>query len=397
MKEKSVTYIHRDRSIGSSFSPMDAILGSKAYVTETRDLKETLQGSVGSFGLRVEIRCSLWAANKLLEMDPLLWRTRFLSSGAILAFRTSEMVRYKVILLDSYDWLCQQLQHLPKAEREDENVCLLAAALTYLMHGIVSRPDDMSASREMVFLLRILERCRRYGIPSIPPEYLSDDLTRIMGDVTIERFSILKYMRRKCPAGARVKGSRVPKKAAAENEEGNRLDQSDDISGLEGWSSEDDAWAKEMINKVLANWLWARLPVQDKRQDAPSSRFRGPFMLHRWSQCVDTGVRKHEGSLSSGFDKVVGMLLPRNWVLTQSAPCWSTYDGVFLERIRDRIEEAPANQMLAYSTQVREALTRVIKTWQYLPYVQANKFWVYDGAGKTRAYKLHRNPNVIAP
>ncbi|KAG9079790.1 hypothetical protein FRC06_007466, partial [Ceratobasidium sp. 370] len=168
MKDKCLTYEHRDHSLGTSFSPEGGLLRSQMYVNETSKLKKTLSTSPGSYGVRMEWRCGVGVANTVLGLTPQLWITRFLQAGAIVsgmrqlsgrkrwslcssvsgvifqvAVRTSDVVKFKVTLLDAYDHLFSRLQLLRPVERSSEPVLLMASVLTYLMHGLVQRPDEM--------------------------------------------------------------------------------------------------------------------------------------------------------------------------------------------------------------------------------------------------------------
>ncbi|KAG8690621.1 hypothetical protein FRC11_010346 [Ceratobasidium sp. 423] len=390
MKEKSITYIHRDRSIGSSFSPADALWGSKRYRREISALEEVLLDCIGSFGVRAEWRCGLWAAMKMLEMSPSLWRTRFLSAGAILAFHTSKIVRYKVVVLSSYDWICQCLQQLPQPQQQEDNVMVLAAALTYLIHGIVSRPDDMSSSRQMASLLKLIERSRKYGFPSIPPDYLAPGFAGIYGEVAHQKFRIIDYMYRKGPAGARVKGSFAP---VNDDSDGNDQQEGEQTKpSHSGWNDTDSQWVQHMINGVLAGWFWGHFPAEDKRQDPTPTTFRGPLMIHKWASCVQPYVPHAASKPSHRFDALVDQLLPKNWALLNTDKCWRSLDFSFLRPVRARLEQVSESLRPAYSTRIREEFRRVLKTWEYLPFLQSKRMWVTEGRGRFKAYKLHVNP-----
>ncbi|KAG8689802.1 hypothetical protein FRC09_012252 [Ceratobasidium sp. 395] len=85
MKDKVLTYRHRDSSIGTGFSPEDSLLNSQRYVREISTLSQILKSSPGSFGVRVEWRCGVWAANQILLLDPVLWIQRFQLSNAVVS------------------------------------------------------------------------------------------------------------------------------------------------------------------------------------------------------------------------------------------------------------------------------------------------------------------------
>jgi hypothetical protein len=85
MKDKVLTYHHRDSSTGTGFSPEDGLGNTKRYVEEISQLKHVLKTSPGSYGVRMEWRCGLWTANKILTMDPAIWVQRFLRADAIVS------------------------------------------------------------------------------------------------------------------------------------------------------------------------------------------------------------------------------------------------------------------------------------------------------------------------
>lgn len=134
----------------------------------------------------------------------------------------------KSTMLDSYKWFFAQIQDLPTEDRRSLPVGLLASVLTHFIQGLVKVPGAMSSERAMVKDLHIIQRARRYGIPSIPPERLGPDLRRIAGRVTLQRYPILKYIARKCPAGGRMKHSTLE----VDNTEEPELDLVDDRSVL---------------------------------------------------------------------------------------------------------------------------------------------------------------------
>lgn len=107
-KDKTLTYIHRDNSIGAGFSPEDGIMGTKAYFQETTSLEETWSESVGSYGARAEWRCTVWAAIKALAIDPDTWLRRFLSEGAIVSLNIAS--NYSSPLLIT---ACDSLRTIP--------------------------------------------------------------------------------------------------------------------------------------------------------------------------------------------------------------------------------------------------------------------------------------------
>ncbi|KAG8777710.1 hypothetical protein FRC12_000239 [Ceratobasidium sp. 428] len=394
MKDKVLTYRHRDSSIGTGFSPEDSLLNSQRYVREVASLSQVLKSSPGSFGVRVEWRCGVWAANQILSLDPTLWIQRFQHTSAIVALRSSDVVRLKLCMLDSYTWFSAHLQKLQPSQRWTEPVILMASVLTYLTHGLVKRPDEMSPSRFMFKSLGIMGRVRRRGFASVPKERLSEDLLGMSSSLAFGDFTILKYSARKNPAGARIKTSHLPPVSHLVSE--SLTVQRPTYSSRQqatSTGSHELTWVEPLVNRTLATWIWGRLADSDKCPGQSAASYYGPLLLSRWQHCMDTGVRYAVRPSTTGFQKAQLVFSPPNWVLLGRGKVWQTLQSVFLDQVYERVLSMPEQQRITFSQQVRLAVNNVLQTWEFLPCIQKDKVWSYDGSGRTRLYKVYCNPN----
>lgn len=85
MKDKTLTYIHRDNSIGTGFSPQHGVQGSVQYNLQTKRLQEVWADGRGSYGGRVEWRVGLRTANEVLKHPATVWLERFMNAEAIVS------------------------------------------------------------------------------------------------------------------------------------------------------------------------------------------------------------------------------------------------------------------------------------------------------------------------
>ncbi|KAG8737866.1 hypothetical protein FRC10_007575 [Ceratobasidium sp. 414] len=333
-KDKVLTYIHSDNSIGTGFSPQDGLLGSKAYHVQTSRRQEAWETGRGSYGVRIEWRCGLWGATEILKLDPELWKTRFLTAGAI-------------------------------------------------------RPDDMSSSRGMVKDLGIVSRAIAFGIASIPLHRFGPDMLRVTGDVTISRYPILKYVNRKNPAGARIKTAT----ASHQTDEDTEAPAGDSETEQDTWGEDDQAWVERLINVTFASWLWTTLPEQDRVSNLAAPRYAGPLLLRNWGSIVDR-VQYRERSRAGGFDRAIARFFPPDWVLPDTGRQWRSLGVAVLDQIQERIQTVGLTSQAEYSQRLRTALEGVLKHWEYLPGAQKRTVWIFEGSGKTKTYMICRNPNV---
>ncbi|KAF8593794.1 hypothetical protein BDV93DRAFT_566140 [Ceratobasidium sp. AG-I] len=387
MKDKTLTYIHRDNSIGTGFSPEQGILGSSHYRTQTQRLQQVWADGRGSFGVRAEWRVGLRTANEILQQPPKLWLQTFMDTGAIVALRTQDVVKFKSLLLDAYTWHFSQIQQLLPQDRASLPVGVLGCALSHLVHGLVSAPGTMSSERSMVKNLEIVSRARRFGMPSIPRERLGPDMRRVRGRVTVESFPILKYITRKNPAGARMKHSTLQIDETDEPEEG-----SGDGSSTGQWTDEDQKWVEHLINIKLAEWLWTTLPAVDQLPNGLQIERQGPFRLSKWprvaGELVQYGVRKSR----VGFKSVQQLLFPENWILRDKGKQWDRLEPMVLDPILSRIETITPTQRIWYSARLRQAVETLLMQWEFLPSSQKKQIWVAEGKGRTRQYMVYTNP-----
>ncbi|KAG8737094.1 hypothetical protein FRC10_008586 [Ceratobasidium sp. 414] len=397
MKDKVLTYRHRDSSIGTGYSPQDGLQNSQRYTQDISRLRETLLTSPGSFGVRIEWRCGVQAANQILSLNPAVWVERFMHSNTLVALRTSDIVKLKLVFMDSYEWLFSRLQQLRPSKRTSEAVLLMAVVLTYLGHGLVQRPDEMSSSRFMAKSLDIMSRVRRFGFASVPMERLSEDLLGMHGSLSLEDYKVLQYTARKNPAGARIKTSRLPVTKGPEIDHSHTHNHTQaTLSNATVFTVTDDlTWVPKLVNQTLAPWIWGQINEGDKRAGLGPSAFHGPLLLSRWKNCADVGVRSLVRPSANGFHKVQANFIPNNWVLLGRGKIWQTLDELFFDQIRERISVVDSRNQLVYSKRIHAAIADVLRTWEYLPCAQKDRIWSYTGSGRTKSYMLYHNPAFL--
>lgn len=290
------------------------------------------------------------------------------------------------MMAQSYEWIFEQMQRLSQVDRQSYPVQLLASALAYLMHGLVKRPDDMSSSRAMVENLQMVNRAIRFGIASIPLERFAPDMLRIAGEVTLVRYPILKYVARKNPAGARIKSSTLVPQPREEVE--GRIEA--DSEREDPWGPEDQAFVERLVNVTFASWLWSTMPEQDRVQRAAANLYSGPLLLRNWSRIV-SGITYGARVRGNGFDQAVDRFFPLGWVHPNPERQWRSLNVSVLAQIQDRIDNVPVRLQAEHSGRLRNAVSGVLSTWEYLPNPQKRTVWSYDGSGKTKRYKICYN------
>lgn len=291
--------------------------------------------------------------------------------------------------------------------------------MSYLIKGLVKRPDDQSASRQLDNKLGLSRRSKTNGFPSIDPDALSKCMTRVDGVPDVDRLRIFKYFDRHKPAGARLKTSRakgavqpsvtadeerstpslrdaeepVPETSAAIRAAAKANSQASDSLLTE----EDDMWVEDLVNKDLARWIWASFPSADKRLNIPLSRLLGPFRFRSWPDVTIQGLRHTVRTKNkNGFTDVAEILFPADWRLTGGrGPQWANYQRAILDGIILRVRSRPETVRSLYSSNLRRSIIRRLSTWEYLPAVQKRKVWAVEGKAQDKAYGLHSNPSVL--
>ncbi|KAF8748025.1 hypothetical protein RHS01_11123 [Rhizoctonia solani] len=416
LRDKVVTYRHRDSSIGIGFSPKDGLNNTDQYNNEIAKLTKGWTQSTGCYGVRLEWRCGIWASEQILRLDPSLWVQRFLMKGAILAFKTHHVVQLKVTFLRAYDYFFRRVQVLPAPQRRSEEVLLLAAVLHYLMHGLVKRPDEMSSSRYMAKGLGILSRAMSYGFASVNPAALSPDCCGMSRSLQFTEYKILQYSARHTPAGARLKPTLSLSKTdqfiirALENMQqknaakrvmrtGKKLIQKSNNPTTPSNSAprrlttetEDFVFFDHLINEDLSGWLWSKFPIQDQTE-APNLRsFEGPFQLKLWKNSVGPGVKCESRISRAGFQNVISQLFPDDWVMKDRGQMWDSYQAVVLDPIIKRLEQEDEANCATRASGYRKSIQFVFGYWEFIPCIQGDRIWSYKGGGNNRVYMIYHN------
>lgn len=292
-------------------------------------------------------------------------------------------------------------QHfLSPTERATTQVQLLAAVLCYLIKGLVKTPDTMSSSRAMAARLQLIARAEHFGFATVPSHLLSPCLTRIQDHIEREDWTILKYLQRNQPSGARLKSSLLSKEPRPLPEQvpthapSSALPATnfEDAHSHYNWTEQDELWSQHMINDVLSRWLWARHPRSNPQCRA--DLMRGPWKLSRWiSLTVEDTRHDRRTRKPLGFLDVINELLPSDWVCNKkSHKQWNTYQASVLDPIRSRIDAHRGPSKTRYTAAIRAALERHLRTWEFLPAVRKDTVWTCEGTAYQRRYMLYHRP-----
>ncbi|QRV78908.1 capsular polysaccharide export protein [Ceratobasidium sp. AG-Ba] len=394
-KDKNATRVHVDNSHGTGFSPSDALSFTERYARQMM-LLEQAWSYMASFGIRIEWRCNCWAAFKLLQRDPAEWLRRFIEKEVIVVHPTSTVYNFKMYSLKVYRGILFRQQQLSERQRSYESVRLLTVAVCYLIKGLVKRPDDMSSSRETAARLRMVHRAKNFGHATVQPHMISQCLTRLEGEIHVEQWSALGYLHRKQPGGARLKTSHA-QRTAPESSTKHSLNVA--TQPLRLWAntmtSGDEDWVAWFVNTHLAGWLWDRFPQRYMPKVHKPGNYQGPLQLTMWKRAVADGVswdsRKHA---KTGFEDVLTYLIPLDWVARSVKGQWGRYTEQVIGVVRERIEDYHGQDRQQYAHRLQRACLEILRTWEYLPAVQAHRIWVLQEAKSIKRFMIHRNPRV---
>ncbi|KAG8762685.1 hypothetical protein FRC11_008068 [Ceratobasidium sp. 423] len=408
-KCKNETYSHRDRSTGTSFSPLQAMNNDQAFRLDMKQLRDAWVAWC-SFGVRFEYRMIAWAAMVAqgVPLEQLL--DNLLLGEAIVAHPTPNVVRFKETLRRNYVEILARTQALPQTVREDTSATSMVAIISHCIKSLVKRPDDQSTSRQLVTRFHLALRSHNYGYFSIPPEALCADLARVDStNVPTQDLGIHDYMRRKAPAGARVKTSRrtVGQDALQADDlpgptntttQGSIHQQHTSGSQLEGgsnWMEEDQKWLENFINKEFALCLWDYFP--GRRTNPEYSLMQKPFSNKQWSQIARPNVTK-EPLVKGGnlFSNKVDIFFPESLRIHHDSPQWKAYQTRILNKLRQRAKAKVPEDLNGYYTKLRDAIFQILLHWHFLPCPSTRAIWTYSGTGETKVYRVVSNPNVAS-
>ncbi|CUA76611.1 Cell wall alpha-1,3-glucan synthase ags1 [Rhizoctonia solani] len=397
LKDKNQTRVHQDRSLGAQFTPGDAIENGNRFKTDMKHLKD-VWAVIWSYGVRFEYRAIAWVAMLLQQVPHERWLDTLFHGNALVAHPSALVARTKETFRSIYVDIIEVVQALPPAVRSQSDTRTLVVAVSYMIKALVKRPDDQSSSRKVVAALNMGTRAAHYGFPSVHPECLSADLTRIdLDKVPQEALVILDYFYRKGPAGARVKTSKVknplpPRQQPTANDSDSDLSAMQ-IAPVDNWTKEDQEWVKHFINHRFALHLWTIFP--GRRTQVSHSLLEQPFTNNTWGQIVKPGIQKNP--LVRGvntFTAKVQEFFPHNWLTTRQHSVWQTYQTAVLKVLQDRAKTRAQGDVQGYNTKMREAIVQELEHWHFLPCSQNKLIWSYDGTGANRVYRVVANPNV---
>ncbi|CUA71307.1 Replicase polyprotein 1ab [Rhizoctonia solani] len=415
-KCKNETNVHRDCSIGCTFSPLDAMNNNDTFKSDMNKLKNAWK-PWHSYGVRCEYRMASWAAMVCQGVPPAQWLDNLISGETIVAHPTANVVRLKEIFRSNYVQILGRTQALPPRIRQDTSATSLVAIVSHCIKSLVKRPDDHSTSREFVTRFHLAFRAHNYGYLCIAPEALCADLARVdRTRVPTEDLGIHNYLRRKRPAGARVKTSKQApseavhpanaftvstntgaRKSVSQQQTSNSEIEDDGNSLVEHQGSalteEDQQWLDDLINKEFPLFLWDNFP--GRRANPEYALLQKPFSNKLWLQIAQPNVTKEPlvkgGSL---FRNKLEIFFPENFLVRHGGSQWKAYQTRILQKLRQRAKDRAPDNLNQYHEMLRGAIFRIMAYWHFIPCPSTRAIWTYSGTGVTKIYCVVANPNV---
>ncbi|KDN34381.1 hypothetical protein RSAG8_12529, partial [Rhizoctonia solani AG-8 WAC10335] len=290
-KDMVLTHRHRDKSIGANFTVAESLqMGNREkFPSEMKAFQDVMAGA-DTYGVRLEIRLSAWGANRYMKMDPRDILDRLLSANSIICYSTRTVVDFKVTLNKGWSAIIQRQCQLPLVSRKTPEVVLLTSVLAYWLKSLVKRPDEMSATREMVEDLQLTEMAERHGLPFLRSNALDLNGPRISYVVNAETFKILSFSNVITPGGNRIKGSKAirviaPPPNALQSPPSSPPRAQEPVTL---WPQTSEDFLKALVNVYLPQALWSQFPKNRLRLGNQSNALRKkPLKLRLWSEIVD--------------------------------------------------------------------------------------------------------------
>ncbi|KAG8731494.1 hypothetical protein FRC10_001687, partial [Ceratobasidium sp. 414] len=399
MKDMMQTYNHFDNSIGANFTTLQAIHGEPKFEKQMESLTRILL-CPNSYGIRLEFRCSAWATNRLCHVEPTEWIRQFISLQSMVCHKYETVARFKLTLQGAYVSACLAQRNTLRSTGDTEKVYMMASLLSYLIKSLVKRPDDMSATREIVKPTGIHQRSQLYGLGSISVDvFEQSDVFLILG-LNPSEFRIMHHLNTNRPGGNRLKSSSwqpVPPPRthhqtpdaevdteAHQEQQGERqhtprtthfrLEPGVGCGDSSEWGQVDQHWLEEMVNEQMPIWIWDRFPQKQSYflKSAYARKARtGPLRLAHWSKTLEVATRYR--LIETGYQGVIDRLFPSDWEMKVQNPQSKSWDRAVLGKIRERISGTPGHQREHYNRRLRTELTALLQSWDYLPAIQADK------------------------
>ena len=304
------------------------------------------------------------------------------------------MVDFKVTLSKGWSAIIKRQSELPLPLRKNPGVVLLTSVLAYWLKSLVKRPDEMSATREMVEDLYLSETAELHGLPFLRSEDV--DGIRVSYQVNPEAFKILSHSNVITPGGSRIKRSKairaiLPAPDALQSPPPSPPRAQDPVPI---WPKHSQDFLQSLVNVYLPQALWSQFPNDRLRLDTEAIRLRKkPLKLALWPKIVEPlNTTKH---MQGKFVDSMNRLFPPNWTSTATEGQLYNFDRDFLQRIRDHIDTKPDEVKSTYSAELRKRIRMdLMQKWDYLPNVQAHKIWVSEGGqGGQRVFRLCTRSN----
>ncbi|GAB1523770.1 hypothetical protein RhiTH_006920 [Rhizoctonia solani] len=396
-KDMVLTYRHCNKSVGANFTVSEALgVGNQTKFSSAMKAFQDVMLEANTYGLRFEVRLSAWGANQFMKRDPWDILDRMLAAEAIashhscICYPTESLARFKVMLSKGWSSIIQRQRQLSTVSRRSPEVVLLTSVLAYWLRSLVKRPDEQSATKQMVDDLQLTETAKNQGFPFLRSEALDPNGLQVSYVVNPNTFRIIELSKLIVPITPRKGTTSVPRITS-----GPALLQSPPPSPRNGkgpnsiWPMESDWFVKNLINNALPHVLWSLFPQDRLIDHGRASKLRKcAFKKQHWTQIVD--VMTTTKSVPLKFRDSLDRLFPQNWESTATGGQWGTYNKDFLQRIRDHVQTKPVEIRSAYSTELRRRICILImQDWDYLPHMQSHKVWTFEvGPGGHCMYRI---------
>jgi hypothetical protein len=267
---------------------------------------------------------------------------------------------------------------------------LLTSVLAYWLKGLVKRPDEMSATMQMVEDLYLLDRAQNSGLPFLRSRALDHDGLHMSYLLDAQSFKILFHTSVIHPGGLRIKTSKairaIPEPDPMQSPPLTPPRAPHD-SAL--WSNESQEFLDQLLGIHLPRALWNRFPDDRKACGLLASRLRDkPLKRNHWHKVVEPLNTLVE--VKGKFIESIEKLFPPDWSTGITTGDFATYNKSFLQRIRDHLASKPVATRSAYSTELRRRIrTSLLQHWDYLPSMHAHKMWTFKlGPKGQRIYRV---------